>query len=47
MIGYDNAERKGDHRHYGEKMQPYMFESLQKLAEDFYSDVQRFREGKL
>lgn len=31
VIGYDNAEMKGDHRHYGSEIKPYKFESLQKL----------------
>lgn len=47
IICYDNAERKGDHRHYRDSIEPYIFESLQKLVEDFYLDVQRFREGRL
>lgn len=46
VIGYDNAERKGDHRHYGDRTEPYKFEGVEKLTEDFYSDVQRFREEK-
>lgn len=47
VIGYDNAEGKGDHRHYGDKTEPYKFEGLEKLAEDFYSDIQRYKEGRL
>lgn len=47
VIGYDNAEGKGDHRHYGDRIEPYRFEGLEKLAEDFYSDVQRYKEGRL
>ncbi|HHT9154373.1 MAG TPA: toxin-antitoxin system TumE family protein [Candidatus Tripitaka sp. YC43] len=47
VIGYDNAEYKGDHRHYGDRIEPYKFENLEKLVEDFYSDVQRYREEKL
>ena len=47
VIGYDNAERKGDHRHYGNKEESYKFISLKKLAEDFYSDIEAYREGKL
>lgn len=47
VIGYDNAEGKGDHRHYRDRVEPYKFEGLGKLAEDFYSDVQRYREGRL
>ena len=24
-VGYDNAEQKGDHRHYREREEPYLF----------------------
>lgn len=47
VIGYDNAEGKGDHRHYGGRVEPYRFEGLEKLMEDFYLDVQRYREERL
>jgi hypothetical protein len=47
VIGYDSAEGKGDHRHYRGKVEPYKFEGLGKLAEDFYLDVQRYKEGRL
>ena len=47
VIGYDNAEGKGDHRHYGEKTEPYDFTTLRKLSEDFQRDVKKYREGKL
>ncbi|MBI4699446.1 MAG: hypothetical protein HY758_11240 [Nitrospirae bacterium] len=43
IIGYDNAERKGDHRHYGDKTYPYEFKGIDKLFEDFFNDVRRFR----
>ena len=33
--GYDNAEGKGDHRHYGNKEMPYKLTSVKKLIEDF------------
>jgi len=42
-VGYDNAEQKGDHRHYKELEEPYMFVSLEKLAENFYSDVEQIK----
>jgi len=41
--GYDNAEQKGDHRHYRELEEPYMFVSLEKLAENFYRDVEKIK----
>ena len=47
VIGYDNAEGKGDHRHYGEKIEPYKFKDLRNLTEDFYNDIERYKEGKL
>ena len=47
VIGYDNAEGRGDHRHYGDRVEPYKFEGLEKLAEDFYSDIQKYREERL
>lgn len=47
IIGYDNAEGKGDHRHYRGKEYPYKFQSVEKLWKDFKSDIKRFKEGKL
>ncbi|HHT9117100.1 MAG TPA: toxin-antitoxin system TumE family protein [Candidatus Hypogeohydataceae bacterium YC38] len=47
VIGYDNAEGKGDHRHYGDRIGPYRFEDVDKLIEDFYSDIQKYKEEGL
>ena len=47
VTGYDNSEGKGDHRHYREKTEPYRFKDLKGLTEDFYRDIERFKEGKL
>lgn len=44
VIGYDNAERKGDHRHYREREYPYSFKDTDKLLEDFFNDVRRFKD---
>ena len=44
-IGYDNSERKGDHRHYKDKTEPYNFVNLEKLIEDFYHDIEKYKEG--
>ncbi|MCX5804301.1 MAG: DUF6516 family protein [Proteobacteria bacterium] len=41
IIGYDNGERKGDHRHYGNREEPYRFISIERLFEDFYRDIRR------
>lgn len=43
IVGYDNAEGKGDHRHYGDKEEPYEFKSIDKLFEDFYRDLRRLK----
>jgi hypothetical protein len=42
VVGYDNGERKGDHRHMGNKQEDYEFTSIDKLFNDFYEDVRRF-----
>ena len=47
IIGYDNAEGKGDHRHYKGKEFAYKFQGLEKLWKDFQSDLEQFMEGKL
>ena len=43
MVLYDNERGKGDHRHYGEREEPYEFQSVEKLVEDFLADVRRVR----
>jgi len=43
VIGYDNGEGKGDHRHYGDREERYNFVSLRQLAEDFMTDVENYR----
>lgn len=43
VVGYDNAEDKGDHRHYGDSEEPYKFQGVDKLISDFYEDVRRSR----
>ena len=39
LIGYDNHERKGDHRHYRNMIRPYVFKSVDRPIEDFLSDL--------
>jgi hypothetical protein len=43
LVGYDNERGKGDHRHYRDLEEPYLFESPEKLISDFLSDVARIR----
>lgn len=42
IVGYDNSESKGDHRHYRDKEETYKFKDIDKLFEDFYHDVRRY-----
>ncbi len=44
VVGYDNAERKGDHRHIGGREYPYRLKSLRRLVRDFQKDVERYLE---
>ena len=46
-IGYDNSERQGDHRHYGDAIEPYKFQGLRKLIKDFFVDIRKYKEGRL
>ncbi len=47
IVGYDNERGKGDHRHLGEREEPYLFESPEKLIVDFMADVAKARGGSL
>ena len=44
VIGYDNAEEKGDHRHFMDKESTYPFRGLRRLVRDFEADVQSYKE---
>lgn len=43
ILGYDNAEGKGHHRHVGDDEMPLKFESLETLALQFLDEVSRLR----
>jgi len=43
VIGYDNGEGQGDHRHFGDKQQLYNFTTLKQLARDFLEDVETWK----
>jgi len=47
VIGYDNAEGRGDHRHVMGSEKPYRFSSLKQVVEDFYNDMERYKRGEL
>ena len=44
VIGYDNAERRGDHRHIRGVETKYVFRSVRQLVRDFQIDVARYKE---
>ena len=41
LVRYDNESGKGDHRHYGEWEEIYVFQSIERLVEDFRNDCIR------
>jgi len=43
LVGYDNERGRGDHRHLGDKPEPYSFSTPEQLIEDFLADVRRLR----
>ena len=43
VIGYDNGEGQGDHRHFVDKQQLYNFTTLKQLARDFFTDVETWK----
>ncbi len=43
MVRYDNETGKGDHRHIGEKEEPYIFKDAETLVYDFLEDIARER----
>lgn len=46
VVGYDNAEGKGDHRHIGERELMYAFKSIRRLVRDFQADVELYKEKR-
>lgn len=43
MVGYDNAEGKGDHKHLLNHEEPYTFANLDQLLTDFLTDIEKLR----
>jgi len=46
IVGYDNGERRGDHRHYENREEAYTFRTIDHLIADFLADVDRWRRGR-
>jgi len=47
IVGYDNAEGKGHHRHHGNREALYRFRGVDILIKDFLRDVEKIRRGEL
>jgi hypothetical protein len=43
VLRFDNESGKGDHRHVGKKQHPYIFSTVQRLLDDFWREVDRWR----
>lgn len=41
IVRYDNEMGKGDHKHIGDKEEPYQFKTVEKLVEDFFEDIEQ------
>ena len=47
LVAYDNETGKGDHRHYADKQDTYVFTTFRQMLVDFLNDVRQLREGKI
>jgi len=43
LVRYDNERGKGDHRHYGNSEESYLWVSVQQLIADFKADIEQLR----
>jgi hypothetical protein len=41
IVAYDNEAGKGDHRHYRDLEEAYVFSTIERLIRDFEQDVRR------
>jgi hypothetical protein len=46
VIGYDNERGRGDHRHVGDREEPYAFSSIERLLAEFTAEVEALRGRK-
>jgi len=45
VVRYDNEIGKGDHRHRGDREEPYQFKDVETLVAEFLQDIERARRG--
>ena len=43
VLGYDNERGKGDHRHVGDREDPFAFTSIERVLAEFTSQVEAIR----
>ncbi|HUZ63819.1 MAG TPA: DUF6516 family protein [Acetobacteraceae bacterium] len=45
VLRYDNEAGKGDHRHVGDREEPYEFTTIEQLLGDFEASIRRYLDG--
>jgi hypothetical protein len=45
VVRYDNEAGKGDHRHIGDREEPYAFTTIERLLDDFEASVRSYLDG--
>lgn len=43
VVGFDNERGKGDHKHVGGTESPYTFVAVDRLLDDFFAEVERWK----
>ncbi len=43
VLRFDNEAGKGDHKHVGDRQEPYAFTTPEQLVADFWQEVERWR----
>ncbi len=43
VVGFDNERGKGDHKHFGDHEEPYVFVDVERLIDDFIQEVERWK----
>jgi len=46
LVRYDNERGKGDHKHIGDREQPYAFVDVERLIADFLADLAQQRSAR-
>jgi Family of unknown function (DUF6516) len=46
MLGYDNERGKGDHRHFADREEAFVFSSIEELLARFTAEVESMRKSE-